>query len=317
MTRTFRLSVAVALSATLIAGCGSTTSSTSTPNVASPVSQFTTRQAKLFCQQGLQAKGADLTACVHIYDRGYSEGTYNAATYCNKYFKTYNGNGGCEMAYEAGYTDNVSHVTSQTDTAGSTQPTVTSSSTTPDTVRTRAAPDPNSPPAFSLRGQTENGDKLRIEGHFGPILPANESDVDQTVLAECPRYDGRELVTRLDLATTIESSLPGTVLVGGLVPPLSEVTHLVDYVFDYTEGPSCDLGTDESEITINMGTLQPHQPHNFTMWVVLLDAITPSDPHPSLQTLAHQNWLMGAPEASVDGASVRLSGDDAGIPLVK
>lgn len=193
----------------------------------------------------------------------------------------------------------------------------TTTSTTNSSANPTAAPDDSGPPAFVTEGSTENGDKLHIEGRFGAILPASESDVDQTVLSECPQYDGRELVTRLDLTTTLESSLSGTVNLVGFVPPLGEVSHLIDYVLGFSEGPTCELVTEESGISINLGRLQPHESHNFTMWVVLLDAITPNDPHPSVQTLAHQNWIMGAPEATVDGASVRLSGDDAGIPLVK
>lgn len=219
---------------------------------------------------------------------------------------------GCGSTTSSTSTPNVTPI-SQTPSA----PTEETATTTTTSSNTAAAPDASGPPAFTTEGSTENGDKLRIEGRFGPILPASESDVDQTVLAECPRYDDRELVTRLDLTTTIESSLSGTVMLVGFVPPLSEVSHLVDYVLGFSEGPSCTLAAEESGPSINLGTLQPHQPVNFTMWVVLLDAITPSDPHPSLHTLAHQNWIMGAPEATVDGATVRLSGDDAGIPLVK
>lgn len=192
----------------------------------------------------------------------------------------------------------------------------TASSTTPATTSdpsTTAAPSAGGPPSFTMTGTTENGDHVRVEGRFGPTLPASESDVDQAVLSECPGYDGREMVTRLDLTATLESSLSGTVVLYGFIPPISQVSHLVDYVLGYSEGPTCDLVNEESEISINFGTLQPHQPANFTMWVVLLDAITPNDPHPSEQTLAHQNWLMGAPEASVDGSAAKLTGAGPGI----
>jgi hypothetical protein len=48
------------------------------------------------------------------------------------------------------------------------------------------------------------------------------------------------------------------------------------------------------------------------MWVVLPDAITPNDPHPSEKALATQLWLMGIPFPSVNGKGIgtpsKLSG---------
>lgn len=180
-----------------------------------------------------------------------------------------------------------------------------------------AAPDPASAPAFVLEGQTEHGDQLKLEGRFGPVLTASASNVDQAVLSECPNYDNRELVIRLDLTTTLESGLSGTVAITGLIPQVADVYHLLDLVYGYSEGPSCVLDNVENESVINLGTLQPHEPQNFTVWVVLLDAITPTDPHPSVSTLSHQHWFIGEPNASVNNAGVRWLHPIGDVSLVR
>lgn len=159
----------------------------------------------------------------------------------------------------------------------------------------KAAPSPHGPPDFILNESAQSGDKLKLEGRFGPLLPAGESDVDQNVLAGCSGVDGRELITRLDLTATIESGLSAHVTLANLAP--SAVTPHVDFVIDNAEGSTCSSGDANSEEAAeeaanpNLGTLQPHEPHHFTMWVVLTDAITPNDPHPSTVTLAHGQWL--------------------------
>ncbi len=56
-----------------------------------------------------------------------------------------------------------------------------------------------------------------------------------------------------------------------------------------------------------MGTLQPHEPHDFAMWVVLGDAITPNDPHPSTATLAHGQWLIHPLEAKLDNSRAGIA----------
>lgn len=180
----------------------------------------------------------------------------------------------------------------------------------------KATPNPNKAPAFSISGHTEHGDEVHVEGRFGPILPPSESDVDQTALKSCPDADdGRELVRRLDITTTITSSLPGEVRVGSFVARLeeeeSQSAHiLLDYVLDSPEASGCyrDSGENEGGGIVNLGTLQPHEPHRFTMWVVLPDAITPSDLHPSAKKLASEGWYMGYPTVSVNSASA-LQGD--------
>jgi hypothetical protein len=150
-----------------------------------------------------------------------------------------------------------------------------------------------------VQATTKEGDRVKVEGWFGPPLPAGESDVNQTALSECPppAPDGRAMVVRLDLTTTLESSLSGEVEL--------ETSYLagktVNFVMDFSEGPQCDNGQ-PGEAIIKLGTLQPGESHSFTMWVVLPEAITPDDPHPSERTLGAEHWLMAIVEPTVDGS---------------
>ena len=170
----------------------------------------------------------------------------------------------------------------------------------------KAAPSLHGPPDFILNESAQSGDKLKLEGRFGPLLPAGESDVDQNVLAGCSGVDGRELITRLDLTATIESGLSAHVTLANLAP--SAVTPHVDFVIDNAEGSTCSSGDANSEEAAeeaanpDLGTLQPHEPHHFTMWVVLTDAITPNNPHPSTATLAHEQWLIHLLGARIDNS---------------
>jgi hypothetical protein len=162
-----------------------------------------------------------------------------------------------------------------------------------------AAPSTNSPPSFVVNATTQEGDKVKVEGRFGPALPASESDVDQTALSECPppAPDGRAIVVRLDLVTTLESNLSGEL---GLETSYI-AGRLVNFVLGFSEGARCQNGQ-PGEVSIKLGTLQPGQSADFTMWVVLPDAITSANPHPSEQTLGEQDWLMAIPQPTVNGS---------------
>jgi hypothetical protein len=198
-------------------------------------------------------------------------------------------------------------------TVGQTPSSSVATQTTP-SATDKAAPRPNGPAAFSRNGSTEHGDTVHLEGRFGPLLPASESDVDQTALQGCPDAgDGRELVRRLDIAVTITSSLPGEVRIGGFVVPTGlaeqyEHIHILDFVLDGPEGPHCYRGTQESEGAVDLGTLQPTVPGTLTVWVVLPDAITPNDPQPSAAQLSQEEWDMRDPAVSVDGAVASTGG---------
>jgi hypothetical protein len=213
-------------------------------------------------------------------------------------------------AREAKEQNEQSESTAHGETASATTPTPT---TTQTSTRT-ATPSPNGPPAFTTEGSTESGDKVRIEGRFGQPLSPSEAGVNQNALEGCPQYAaGRDLVVQVELLTTIESSLSGNVTVEGFDFTLPKE---VDYVLDFSEGTICKFAG-ENEVSINMGTLQPHQPDHFTMWAVLLGAVTPGDPHPSVQTLAHQHWSMSAPTIIVDDALAHVQHTDTEIALVR
>ncbi len=195
-----------------------------------------------------------------------------------------------------------------TPTASVSTPTQSNPTTAPTTNSTTAAA-VAAAPAFVVQGTTSDGDKVKVEGSFGSPLPPNESDVNQTALGECPSPapDGRELVVRLNLTTTLESSLAGEVEVD--TTPI--VGPLVSFVMGYREGARCE-GGEPQNVVANFGSMQPGQSVNFTMWVVLPDAITPNDPHPSEKALAAHMWLIGIPFPSVNhqgiGTPTRLSG---------
>ena len=177
----------------------------------------------------------------------------------------------------------------------------------------KAAPSSSDPPDFVLNEQSQSGDKLKLEGRFGLPLPAGESDVDQNALNECPGVDGRELITRLDVTATIESGLPAHVMLVNF--SAASVTGGLAFVTDNSEGASCSSGgndaigeeSEEEARSPDLGTLQPHEPHSVTMWVVLGDAITPNDPHPTAATLAHQQWLIHPLEAKVDNSRAGIA----------
>lgn len=196
-----------------------------------------------------------------------------------------------------------------TPTASVNTPTQTDPATAPTTSSTTADSSPAGAPSFVVQGTTSDGDKVKVEGRFGSPLRPSESDVDQTALSECtpPAPDGRELVVRLDLSVTLESSLAGEVTLS--TSPI--VGPLVSFVMGFKEGARCE-GGEPKNVEANFGSVQPGQSVNFTMWVVLPDAITPADPHPSERALAARGWLMGVPLPLVNGKGIgtpnKLSG---------
>lgn len=176
--------------------------------------------------------------------------------------------------------------------------TTTQAAPAPATSTSAAAPNTSGSPGFVANATTQDGDKVKIEGWFGPPLPAGESDVDQTVLSECPppATDGRAIVVRLDLATTLESNLSGEVELN-----TGRAVAGTDYIMGYSEHAQC---VSEAEGTAaKLGTLQPHQSTNFTIWLVFVNAITPNDQHPSEKTLRAKYDPMEIPQVTVDGSS--------------
>jgi hypothetical protein len=179
----------------------------------------------------------------------------------------------------------------------------TASTPAPETSDTSAAePNTEGPASFVVNATTQEGDQVKVEGWFGPALPASESDVDQSALSECPppAPDGRAIVVRLDLTATLESSLSGKVgLETSFIPETSGTHQLVNFVMGYSQGASCVRG-EPGATSINLGTLQPQQATNFTMWVILPDAVTPDNPKPSEKTLGAEHWFMAIPQPTVN-----------------
>lgn len=50
-------------------------------------------------------------------------------------------------------------------------------------------------------------------------------------------------------------------------------------------------------------------PVPLSVWMVMIDAITPIDPHPSLAKLKAQEWLMSYPAVAVDGVQASGGGE--------
>lgn len=178
-------------------------------------------------------------------------------------------------------------------------PAVHSTSSIDGSRTSAAAPSLRGPPSFIVNLTTADGDKVTVVGRFGRPLPAAQSDVDQTALSECPppAADGRAVVVRLDLTTTLESRRSTEVaLQTGYITP-----HLINFVMGSSEGPGCDAG-EPGSTSVSLGQLRPHQLAHFTMWVVLPDAITPHDRHPSDKTLGAEDWLMAIPKPTLSGA---------------
>jgi hypothetical protein len=177
-----------------------------------------------------------------------------------------------------------------------------SSATTAST--SAAEPNTSGPPSFVVHATTQEGDMVTVDGWFGSALPASESDVDQSALSECPppAPDGRAIVVRLDLTTTLESSIAGQVSLETSYAPETSGTHeLPNFVMGYSQGAQCVRG-EPGATSIDLGTLQPGQSSGFTMWIVLPDAVTPNNPHPTEKTLGADHWLMAIPAPSVNSS---------------
>jgi hypothetical protein len=139
-------------------------------------------------------------------------------------------------------------------------------------------------PDFVIVGRTDSGDKVQILGHVGEATALEESDADQDALATCSgASDGRAMVVRLDLRTTVTSGLPAQVRLTRFSWDSGYSSYSMSYLMGYSDGPQC--GDGGLEQIVDLGELQPNQPADFTVWVVLDDAITPDDPNPSQETL--------------------------------
>jgi hypothetical protein len=154
------------------------------------------------------------------------------------------------------------------------------------------------PADFVFTRKTTSGDKVRVEGRLGKALSASESDADQAALQDCGVPNGRELVVRVDLTVTVESGLAARVMVL-LGSGLDEANLGNSVLFLVTEPtPSCHPENREAD-SVELAHVQPHAPTAVTIWAILVDAITPNDPHPSPKTLGQQ-WHLGVPDIVVN-----------------
>jgi hypothetical protein len=145
-------------------------------------------------------------------------------------------------------------------------------------------------PDFVIAGRTNSGDKVQILGHVGEATTLEASDADQEALASCSgASNGRAMVARLDLRTTVTSGLPAQVRLTQFNRDGGYDTYALDFLMNYSDGPQC--GDGGLEQVVDLGELQPDQAADFSLWVVLDDAITPNDPHPSNKTLGRHALL--------------------------
>jgi hypothetical protein len=177
------------------------------------------------------------------------------------------------------------------------QPQTTQAATTATTTTASIGP-----PDFVVNGITSEGDKVKVEGRLGRPLPAGESEVQQDALAGCPEPsgDGRAVIVRLDLSATLESSLSGEVK---LTTGWGKGTQ-AHFLLGSGEGAQCESG--QPVTYLDLGTLQPGQTAHQTIWLVLADAITPDNPHPTEGSLAAQDWSIEAPFPEVNGTPAEL-----------
>jgi len=168
-------------------------------------------------------------------------------------------------------------------------------------------PSAPAPPDFVIHTKGQSGDTVKLEGRFGPPLSVSETDANRAALESCQGADGREMMVRLDVTATVESSLSGHVALGFRVPYQNERSLSPPlFLMGYSEGSTCSA---EGVVhSADLGTLEPHQPHNFTLWLVLPDVVTPHDPHPSAKSMARQEWLIEQPEVWMDNKRLAATG---------
>ena len=220
--------------AVLAMGCGSVTKSASTNKSLTGSST---------CQEWAQTSNAQREQFATSEESAiqipatYSHGS-EAAAYAFGYL-----GGHCHRAEQAGH----AATTTLAAVLGVAPSTAQTTSHDPTTTPPPTPKAPQAKLAFSRTGHTEHGDKIHVEGRWGPILPPGESDVDQTALQSCSETDGRELIRRLDLTFAITSGLSGEVRI---TPPVvsaneeegAEEVRNLNFIVDGPEGVSGRTG---------------------------------------------------------------------------
>ena len=161
-------------------------------------------------------------------------------------------------------------------------------------------------PNFVIRQTTESGVAVKVEGRFGPPLPASGSDVDQVTLRRCPYHLGNALVVRLDMAASIESGQPGDVQVDLGNAPIEHELLVI------TPTSGCRHGG-VNAATANFGELSPQSRGHATAWIILPQVAAPAYPHPSSTELSKEGWVMFDPAVKVNGSEEQYnsSSEDA------
>ncbi len=162
-------------------------------------------------------------------------------------------------------------------------------------------------PDFVISVKGPGGDAAQVLGHFGRATTLGGSDADQEALAGCAgAANSRAMVARLDLRATVTSSLAARVELSNFNSDSAYSVYPMEFLMGYSDGPECgDGGLGQ---VVDLGELEPSVPHDFTLWVLFDDAITPNDPSPSQATLG-KHTLMRIPTVLLGGATYTYGAD--------
>jgi hypothetical protein len=171
------------------------------------------------------------------------------------------------------------------------------------TATTAAAPPPPPTRNFIESASTNQGDRVSVEGRVGPLLrPSDAGAPSQQSLGECPGLAGREMFIKLELAATIDSSLGATVELTVPRPGVINFGSAIEFLNESGQRVECATIQNANTMRINLGSLQPHQQSQLKpMWIVIVDAITPSEPSPTPSSLATRGLALGGMTPIVNG----------------
>jgi hypothetical protein len=142
-------------------------------------------------------------------------------------------------------------------------------------------------PVYIANVTTEKGDRYTVEGAFGsPDTPA-QAGVDLSGCLGNPN-NGRSLVVPVTYTVTLHTNVPaevqlrseGGALDGGHMEMLSTVSN---------EPCAANEG---GTLSFQM---QPRSIATGKTWLILEEAITPKDEHPTEASLAHEYWAIALP----------------------
>jgi hypothetical protein len=154
---------------------------------------------------------------------------------------------------------------------------------------------PTEVPALTIRAEASDGDTVLITGHLSEPVPQAQSDAEPSGLSEClGTNDQRALIVKLTLEVTVESTLAADVSLSDFQTAGISTGNPLSYLMGYSTGESCAPG---NEVTLRQ--VQPSAPSNFTIWLVLPDAVTPNEPEPTAQSLSGR-YMTAMPTVSIN-----------------